>query len=168
MRLPAVAAVALTVLAAALPAAADAAMLERLAPVVVHDSGETDPLTSVQAFAGRVPGVQPGTPRPVLYGRRVGPWLQYWMLFARDGQERSPLRTGRRAGDWELVQFRVERGRVVEGVASQHDTAERCGAAAMRFRRRRPVVFLANGSHAAFFVRGIRDRPWPEPNDEAD
>jgi hypothetical protein len=29
-------------------------------------------------------------------------------------------------------------------------------------------VFVANGSHAAYFVPGTRDRMWPDPNDEAD
>ncbi len=39
---------------------ARAGPLERYAPVVVHASGEPSPLTSVEAFAGRVPGVPPG------------------------------------------------------------------------------------------------------------
>jgi len=29
-------------------------------------------------------------------------------------------------------------------------------------------VYLANGSHAAYFRPGVRDRMWPDPNDEAD
>jgi hypothetical protein len=152
----------------AAPATAGAAALGRQAPIVVPDGDETSPLTSVQAFAGRVPGVRPGRGRPTLYRRRVGQWVQYWMLFARADQDLGPLRTGRHAGDWGLVQFRLERGRIVEGVYAQHDSAERCGAEAIRFRRRRPVVFLAEGSHAAYFVRGVRDRTWPAPNDEAD
>lgn len=164
MRLLALAAAALI----AAPATAGAAPLERRAPIVVPDADETSSLTSVQAFAGRVPGVRPGRPRPVLYGRRVGPWLQYWMLFARDDQDLGVAATGRREGDWELVQYRLERGRIVEGVTSGRAAPERCGAEDMRFRRGRPVVFLANGSHAPSFVRGVRDRTWPAPNDEAD
>ena len=35
-------------------------------------------------------------------------------------------------------------------------------------RRDRPVVYLARGSHAAYFVTGLRDRTWPDPNDETD
>ena len=31
-----------------------------------------------------------------------------------------------------------------------------------------PVAFLANGSHAAYFRRGVRDRTFPDPNDEAE
>jgi hypothetical protein len=30
------------------------------------------------------------------------------------------------------------------------------------------VIFIADGSHAVYFVRGVRDRTWPAPNDEAD
>jgi hypothetical protein len=30
------------------------------------------------------------------------------------------------------------------------------------------VAFLANGSHAAYFRPGVRDRTFPDPNDEAD
>jgi hypothetical protein len=152
-----------------LPAAARAAPpLERFSPVVVHDSEEQAPLTSVQAFAGRVPGVRPGPARPRIYARRVGPWLQYWMLFPADLQTRGPLRTGRHEGDWESIALRLRRGRPVRAVYSQHGTAERCGMRAVRRAGERPVAFLANGSHAAYFVPGVRDRTWPEPNDEAD
>ncbi len=30
------------------------------------------------------------------------------------------------------------------------------------------MIYLANGSHAAYFRAGVRDRMWPDPNDEAD
>ena len=30
------------------------------------------------------------------------------------------------------------------------------------------MIYLANGSHAAYFRPGVRDRTWPDPNDEAD
>ncbi len=159
------AAMALLVLPA--PAAA-AAPLERYAPVVVHDSGETSPLTSVPAFAGRVPGVREGRVRPTLYGRRTGRWLQYWMLFPADLQTHRPLRTGRHEGDWEVLELRLRRGRPVQAVYSQHGGAESCGIGAVRRAGRRPVAYLADGSHAAYFVPGLRDRTWPEPNDEAD
>ena len=156
-------------LAAAAPASAAAAgPLERYAPVVVHDGGERSPLTSVQAFAGRVPGVRAGRPRPTVYGRRAGPWLQYWLLFAANPQDRGVLRTGRHEGDWELVQYRLRGDRLVEAVYAQHSGAESCGAASVRRSRGRPVAFVARGSHAAYFRPGLRDRTWPDPNDEAD
>jgi hypothetical protein len=159
-------AVALVALAAPAPAAGGP--LERYAPVVVHDSAEPSPLTSVEAFAGRVPGVPSGRPRPTVYGRRAGPWLQYWMLFEANVQDRGLLRTGRHEGDWELVQLRLRRGRPVQAVYAQHSGAEACGVRGFRRSRGRPVVFLARGSHAAYFQPGVRDRLWPDPNDETD
>jgi hypothetical protein len=143
--------------------------LARFVPVVVHDSRDTSRLTSVQAVAGQVPGVPSGRPKPTVYGRRAGRWLQYWMFFAAQEQDRGVVRTGRHAGDWELVQYDVRDGALVRGVYSQHRGAERCPAGAIRSTSRgRPLVFLANGSHAAYFVPGVRDRMWPDPNDEAD
>jgi len=152
----------------AAPAATAATPLERYAPVVVHDSRDPDTLTSVRAFAGRIPGVEPGPGRPVVYGRRAGAWLQYWMFFARNSQDRGLLATGRHAGDWELVQFRLRRKRAIQAVYAQHSGAERCGFGSVRISRDRPVVFVARGSHAAYFVPGLRDRTWPDPNDETD
>lgn len=149
-------------------AAAGAGPLQRHVPIVVEDSRETSPLTSVEAFAGRVPGVPGGTPEPTVYGRRTGPWLQYWLLFSSDDQDRGVLRTGRHEGDWEHVGVRLRRGRPVAAVYSQHAGAEMCRWGAVRRSRGRPVVFLARGSHAAYFVPGLRDRTWPDPNDEAD
>jgi hypothetical protein len=161
------AAVALLALAAPTTAAA-AGPLKRYAPLVVHDSREDDTLTSVQAFAGRVPGVEPGRTRPVVYGRRAGPWLQYWMLFEHNSQDRGVLRTGSHEGDWELVQLRLRDERPVQAVYSQHSGAESCGFGWARRAGDRPVAYLARGSHAAYFVPGVRDRAWPDPNDEAD
>jgi hypothetical protein len=143
--------------------------LERFVPVVVHDSRDDAPLTSVEAFAGTVPGAPAGEPEPTVYGRRAGRWLQYWMLFAANDQDRGLVRTGRHAGDWELVQYAIRDGRLVRGVYAQHSGAERCPARAVRMTpRERPSVFLANGSHAAYFRPGVRDRMWPDPNDHAD
>lgn len=161
-------AAAAALIALAAPAPALAGPLARHAPVVVHDSRERDMLTSVQAFAGRVPGVEPGPTRPVVYGRRAGPWLQYWLLFAYNSHDRGLLRTGRHEGDWEFVQLRLRRGQPIQAVYSQHSGAESCGYAAVRRSGNRPVVYLAHGSHAAYFVPGLRDRGWPDPNDEAD
>jgi hypothetical protein len=160
-------AAAVLLLAAPAPAAA-AGPLERYVPVVVHDSREASPLTSVEAFAGRVPGVPAGRPRPTVYGRRSGPWLQYRLFFAENRQDRGLFRTGRHEGDWEMVQYRLRRGRIVQAVYAQHAGAESCGARGFRRSRGRPVVFLARGSHAAYFMPGLRDRTWPDPNDEID
>jgi hypothetical protein len=135
------------------------AALALLGPVVVHDADERSPLGSV--------GTRPGTvaAEPVVYERVSDGWVQYWMLFARNDQDRGVLRTGRHAGDWEMVQFRLDGS---EAVYAQHSGAERCPGGAVAGRAGRPVVYLANGSHAAYFRPGVRDRMWPDPNDEAD
>ena len=139
------------------------AALALLGPVVVHDADERSPLGSV-ARPGAV------APAPAVYERVEGPWHQYWMVFARNDQDRGIVRTGRHAGDWEMVQIRVDGGgRPVEAVYAQHSGAERCGWSDVeKTRGGRPVVYLANGSHAAYFHPGVRDRMWPDPNDEAD
>jgi hypothetical protein len=133
-----------------------------LGPVVVHHSSEASRLGSV-AGPGRF------APDPVVYERRAGEWRQWWLGFARNDQDRGVVGTGRHAGDWELIQVREDAaGRPVEAVYSQHSGAERCPWSAVETRGGRPVVYLANGSHAAYFRPGVRDRTWPDPNDEAD
>lgn len=138
------------------------ATLAVLGPVVVHDSRETSTLGSV--------GPRPGTfaASPTVYERRSGDWIQWWLPFAENDQDRGLLRTGRHAGDWEMVQIRLRDGRPVEAVYAQHSGAERCPWSAVEQRGGRPVIYLANGSHAAYFRPGTRDRMWPDPNDEAD
>jgi hypothetical protein len=64
-----------------------------------------------------------------------------------------------------MVQYRLDGS---EAVYSQHSGAERCPSSELERRAGRPVVYLANGSHAAYFHAGTRDRMWPDPNDEAD
>lgn len=139
-----------------------AAVLTALLPVVVHDSGERFRLGAVGAEA------------PAAYGRVVpspggGSWVQYWLWYPYQDQDRGVLRSGRHEGDWELVQFRVSpSGRPLEAVFAQHAGAERCRFSAVTLRGGRPVVFAARGSHASYFRAGVRDRLWPDPNDEAD
>ena len=158
----------LALVAGAVPAAAADSDLARLAPVLVHDRDERFPIASV-ADSG-VPGTSGAAPAPVVYGRVApGGWLQYWLYFTANPQDRGILHSGRHAGDWELVQYRLDGGgRPVEAVHAQHSGGERCGWDEVEQRGGRPVVYLANGSHAAYFHAGLRDRTWPDPNDEAD
>jgi uncharacterized protein (TIGR03382 family) len=110
-----------------------AAALAALAPVVVHDSRESSPLTAVAGASVPVPG------------------------------------TGQHAGDWEMVQYRLDpRGRPVEAVYAQHSGAERCGWSAVERRAGHPVIYASRGSHASYLRAGVRDRMWPDPNDEVD
>jgi hypothetical protein len=139
-----------------------AATLAALNPIVAHDSRESSPLSAVDGGA------------PAVYGRTVpardgGEWLQYWLHYDYQDQDRGIVRSGRHEGDWELVQFRVSTsGRPLAAVYAQHSGAERCGWSSVTVRDGRPVVFVAHGSHASYLVAGTRDRMWPDPNDEAD
>lgn len=156
-----------------LAASAMTAALAAYAPVVIHDSREQYPLASVAAAPSIVPGRDPDR-RPAVYGRAVtsaggGAWLQYWLYFPSQDQDRGIVRSGRHAGDWEMVQYRLDReGRPVEAVYAQHSGAERCSWATVEQRDGRPVVYAARGSHASYLRAGTRDRTWPDPNDEAD
>jgi hypothetical protein len=130
--------------------------------VVVHDAQERAPLSSV------------GDHGRAAYARAVprdggGAWLQYWLWYPRQDQDRGVVRTGRHEGDWEMVQFRVDaRGRPRDAVYAQHSGAERCPWSTVERRDGRPLVYAANGSHASYLRAGTRDRMWPDPNDEAD
>jgi hypothetical protein len=156
-----------------LTAAAVAVALTAHAPVVVHDSRENFPLASVAAAPADVPGLD-RDPRPAVYGRSApsksgGTWLQYWLFYRSQDQDRGIVRTGRHAGDWEMVQVRLSpAGRPVEAVYAQHSGAERCSWSTVEQRGGRPVVYAARGSHASYLRAGVRDRTFPDPNDEVD
>ncbi len=115
--------------------AATAAALSAFAPVVIHDSDERFPVSAVDGA-------------PAVYGRAVparagGTWLQYWLYYRYQDQDRGIVRTGRHEGDWELVQYRVVSDRLAEAVYAQHSGAERCEAGAVSRRDGRPVVYAA-------------------------
>jgi hypothetical protein len=141
--------------------------------VVVHDSDERLPLASVAAARVEAPG-RGHDLRPAAYGRVVprrkgGAWLQYWLYYPGQDQDRGILRIGRHEGDWELVQVRVDGdGRPREVVYAQHAGGERCAWGEVERRSGHPVVYAAHGSHASYLRSGVRDRMWPDPNDEAD
>jgi hypothetical protein len=112
--------------------------------------------------------------RPLVYGRaardrRGRLWLQYWVFFTDNPQDRGILHTGRHTGDWELVQLRLGRSRrPVEATFAQHTWAEGCAWRDIERESDAPVVYVAGGSHALYPRAGGADRPWPDPNDEAD
>jgi hypothetical protein len=131
-----------------LAASAAAAALAAFTPVVVHDASERFPLASAAAVAPVARVVRDRA--PAAYGRaapdgRGGMWLQYWLFYGYQDQDRG-----------------------LEAVYAQHSGAERCGIGAVSFREGHPVVFAAHGSHASYLQAGTRDRMWPDPNDEAD
>lgn len=99
-------------------------------------------------------------------GRR---WLQYWLFYPYNSQDRGIVRTGRHEGDWEFVQLRLDDGgRPDVATFAQHSWAEGCRFAELERVRGAPVVYVANGSHASYARAGTTDRPFPDPNDEAD
>lgn len=116
---------------------------------LVYDGQERHPFTAVD-----------GRGAAVAYTRAApGGWTQHWLYSPQNPHDRGILRTGRHAGDWEMVQTHPEKGVVV----TQHSGAERCAAPAGDL-----TIHVANGSHALYFVPGVRDRTFPDPNDEAD
>ena len=85
-------------------AAADRDLLERHRPVLRYDSAERLRATSIR---------DDGT--DVAYGRIARGsdgrrWLQYWLYYTDNPQDRGIVRTGRHEGDWELVQVGLGRG----------------------------------------------------------
>jgi hypothetical protein len=144
--------------------------LERFRPQLVYDADER--------FFAQPVSLPPERPRVVpgdlVYGRIAAEgderWLQYWLFFAENPQDRGVVATGRHAGDWELVQFRLGLdGRPDLATMSQHSWAEGCAFRELELNPQgRPRVFVANGSHAIYSRRGTHDRPFPDPNDEAD
>jgi hypothetical protein len=121
-----------------------------------------------------VPARDPRPGRPRIYGRAVRDgrgrlWLQYWLFFTDNQQDRGILRTGRHSGDWELLQLRLGHNRrPVEATFAQHTWAEGCAWGEIERESGAPIVYVANGSHALYPRAGRADRPWPDPNDEAD
>jgi hypothetical protein len=121
-----------------------------------------------------VPARAPRAGRPFVYGRaardgRGRRWLQYWLFFTANTQDRGVVETGRHRGDWELFQVRLGPDRrPVEATFAQHSWAEGCGWSEIERAGPAPVVYVANGSHALYPRAGRADRPFPDPNDEAD
>ena len=162
------------------PARADP-LLDRHRPTLAYSHEELDRTTAVDAIAPRLgdgdaidlenerPGVE------VVYGRRVRDpgdgrtWLQYWLFFLSNRQDRGIFKTGRHEGDWEFLQLRLgANGRPDLVTLAQHSWAEGCGYGEIETATGAPLVFVANGSHALYSTRGTHDRQWPDPDDEAD
>lgn len=146
----------------ALAPAAEAGTLERHRPLLRYDGKETLRATAVTDDGS-----------DVVYGRSVRGsdgrrWLQYWLYYIDNPQDRGIVRTGRHEGDWELVQVRLtSAGRADRVTAAQHSWAESCGWREARRRGPAPVVFVANASHASYLAPGDVDRPLGDPTDEA-
>jgi hypothetical protein len=144
--------------------------LERYRPLLFYDSAE-------RYFAQPVSRRPRRIGRDLVYGRvahEAGEtWLQYWFFYAYNSQDRGLFRTGRHEGDWEFVQLRLgEDGRPRDATLAQHSWAVGCELTDLRAgeqpRHPVPAIYVANGSHASYPSPGSHDRPWPDPDDEAD
>ena len=163
-----------TAIGALVPAGAegggrDRALLEEHRPVLRYDTAEqyfAQPVSRPPASAGFQPGDRVYGHVATEEGRT---WLQYWLYYSYNSQDRSPLDTGRHEGDWELVQFRLDsEGEPDLATLSQHSWAEGCAGDELELGPAgAPVVYVANGSHANYAHAGSYGRPFPDPTDEA-
>lgn len=95
-------------------------------------------------------------------------WLQYWAFLPDNPQDRGILRSGRHEGDWEFSQVGLGSDQQPTTITvAQHKWAEGCPWTTARRIGQRPVLYLANGSHATYLTAGEHGRPWPDPDDEA-
>ncbi|MDQ3719329.1 MAG: Vps62-related protein, partial [Actinomycetota bacterium] len=129
-------------------------------------------LPTVEAVTRRQAPVRANGPNHV-YGHRLSSggreWLQDWLFFSYNGQDRGFARTGRHQGDWEFAQLRLSPAGTPDRLdLAQHSWAEGCGSRGFERRGPAPVIYVANDSHALYPRPGVAGRPWPDPNDEAD
>jgi hypothetical protein len=84
-------------------------------------------------------------------------WLQYW-LFHFYNDYNLALGVGLHEGDWEMVQLRMHGDEPDIAVYSQHRRAERRAWSEVErvpSDSDRPLVYVARGSHAAYFEKGF-------------
>lgn len=104
-----------------------------------------------------------------IYGRvaRSGeggdPWLQYWFFYFYNDY-RMAGGIGLHEGDWEMVQLHLPAGPLhpdsepVEAVYAQHKHAQtESWPEVEKVEDKRPVVYVARGSHASYFEAGIHE-----------
>jgi hypothetical protein len=85
-------------------------------------------------------------------------WHQFWLWYLYNPWPAPPI-PGRHEGDWEFVQIGCidEAGtHPVLVTASQHRTGEKREFWRCELKGRRPVIYVALGSHANFFTPGWR------------
>jgi hypothetical protein len=96
-----------------------------------------------------------------MYGRTVEAdgqlWLQYWLWYFYNDYQLA-LGLGTHEGDWEMVQLRIHDGEPDVAVYAQHRGAQKRAWADIEKLPSdpdRPVVYVARGSHGAYFERGF-------------
>jgi hypothetical protein len=107
--------------------------------------------------------VKPGYAN-VVYGRVVEAsgvtWLQYWFWFFYNDLRALDVGLGLHEGDWEGIQLRMTGKEPDLAVYAQHGYAEAREWADVEKRGSRPVVYVAQGSHAAYFDSGMPLTHW--------
>lgn len=100
----------------------------------------------------------------VAYGEDGALWLQYWIYYYYDDQV-NLTGSGAHEGDWEMVQIRLDTSDHPDRAAyAQHATGERCDWGEVDSSGGRPIVYVAQGSHASYFRPGHYDTPNPDDN----
>lgn len=120
--------------------------LQRHRPILRYDSNEAH-------FAQPISRDGTSVDRDLVYGHAARDdgklWLQYWLFYSQNTQDRGLLRTGRHEGDWEFVQLRLgDDERLETATYAQHSSAERCSLSELEVAKRGaaevPVVYIAN------------------------
>jgi hypothetical protein len=86
-------------------------------------------------------------------------WLQYWCFYYYNNfQLAGPLSAGNHEGDWEMVQLLLDTNeQPTQAVYAQHKAAETKPWSAVKkapSSADTPLVYVARGSHAAYFTPG--------------
>lgn len=83
----------------------------------------------------------------VAYGDEGKLWLQYWIFYYH-----NPIEVGEHEGDWEMIQVGLDSSNQPDVVAySQHTGGQVCDWDQIELSGDRPVVYVAEGSHASYF-----------------
>jgi hypothetical protein len=92
-------------------------------------------------------------------------WLQYWLFYYFDSQ--GNLGQYVHEGDWEMVQVGLNSSNSPDKAAyAQHGDGELCNwSTDVETYTGRPIVYVAQGSHASYFHAGHYDDP--DPDDDA-
>jgi hypothetical protein len=86
-------------------------------------------------------------------------WLQYWCFYYYNNfQLAGPFSAGNHEGDWEMIQILLDaKEQPTQAVFAQHKAAETKPWSAVRkapSSAATPLVYVARGSHAAYFSPG--------------
>ncbi len=100
----------------------------------------------------------------VVYGRVVHAagvkWLQYWLWFFYNDLRALDIGLGLHEGDWEGIELRMDGDEPDLAVYAQHAYAAAREWSRVKKHGQRPVVYVAQGSHAAYFDDGMPLTHW--------